>query len=575
MNFSKNTRTIILVFLVALIFFAPGLHIHGFTDRDDEIFYVQATQEMLKDGNILSPTYFGENRFQKPILYYWLILLSYHIFGVGWVAARLVAVIFCAGTVAVTWLIARELFDRKTAWLSSLVLATTPLFFRHARTAVPDGPLTFFIVLAVYAAIRFVRGDGERLWMFVFFISCALGFMIKGYAALIVPSLTLVAYCLLMGQASYLKRINFPLGFLLFAMIVLPWFLYMIKVHGSTYADFMLIHETKDRMTPPGNELLVWRFLCSFGRNVKFYLWTIFQYFAPWSVFIYLAVPWAAIQWIRKNELDDGWRWMLVWFGAVFLFFSCVYVVINHYLLALAVPFSILLSAFLLRMNRFPSWAFRVVKFYFSFLIILSALCLIFIKIFLAGSHVFLGLLILLIWSGLAVWCWRTREPLVPPLITGLLICFIFAQPKLLVEAGMSTHPVLSRLSDTVNAELDDDAIIGVGSHDLHEKEWQIYFDRKVFKGGHSCEAWTRIHFLNMAREEKQVYYLISENDYKKYIDEISSLIQPQIVQEEMIFRRRFRLDGGFVMALLRLDRERVNAYLKEKVFLLKWDRQS
>ena len=32
---------------------------------------------MLKTGNYLSPTYFGEDRFQKPILFYWLILAAY------------------------------------------------------------------------------------------------------------------------------------------------------------------------------------------------------------------------------------------------------------------------------------------------------------------------------------------------------------------------------------------------------------------------------------------------------------------------------------------------------------------
>ncbi len=572
MNFPKDTVSVVLIFLAALVFFAPALHMHGFTDRDDEIFYVQATEEMLEDGNWLSPTYFGEDRFQKPILYYWLILLSYQVFGAGWVAARLVAAVFSAGTVAVTWLIAKELFDRPTAWLSALILSTTPLFFRHARTAVPDGPLTFFIVFAIYAVMRFTREDGRQAWGWVFFISCALGFMIKGFAALLIPCLVLIAYCLLTGQASRLKRINFPVGILIFLAIVLPWFVYMLKIHGSTYADFMLVHETKDRITPPGKGLLLWRYLCALGRNVRFYAWNLFQYFAPWSVFVFAAVPWGVARWVRERDISDGWRWMLVWFGVVYGFFTCVYVVINHYLLALAVPSAVMVSALLLRMDRFPRWAALGTKVYFTGLIVFSALCLIFMKVFLAGSHVLTGALILAVWSVLAVRAWKDPRPFVPPLIAGLIICFVLAQPRLLVERGLSTHPVLARLAATVNRDLGADTVIGVGSHDLHEKEWQVYFDRKVFKGGHSCEAWTRIHFLEMAREKNPVYYLISEQDYNRYIDEVRRLQKPRTIEEEMIFRRRFRLDWDFARAVVTLDRRRVNEYLKEKVLLLKFN---
>ena len=130
---------------------------HGLEYRDDEIFYFKSTQEMLQNGNILSPTYFGEDRFQKPILYYWMVLLSYKIFGVNWFGARLVAVIFAGLTVCLTWLIGRALFNRRVAALSAVILMTIPLFFRHAKNAVPDMVLNFFIVGAIYCAIRFVQ----------------------------------------------------------------------------------------------------------------------------------------------------------------------------------------------------------------------------------------------------------------------------------------------------------------------------------------------------------------------------------------------------------------------------------
>ena len=88
--FRKDTVVFLCLFLLSLFVFSRGLNIHGLEYRDDEIFYFQSTQEMLKSGDILSPTYFGEDRFQKPILYYWLVLLSYKLFGIGWFSARFV-----------------------------------------------------------------------------------------------------------------------------------------------------------------------------------------------------------------------------------------------------------------------------------------------------------------------------------------------------------------------------------------------------------------------------------------------------------------------------------------------------
>ncbi|MFH0984171.1 MAG: glycosyltransferase family 39 protein, partial [Candidatus Omnitrophota bacterium] len=131
--FRKETYVCILLFVVSIFVLTSGLSVHGIEYRDDEIFYFRSTQEMLQTRDFLSPTYFGENRFQKPILYYWLVLFSYSLFGVNWFAARLVAVVFAGLTVCVTWLIGKTLFNRRVATLSAVILMTVPLFFRHAK----------------------------------------------------------------------------------------------------------------------------------------------------------------------------------------------------------------------------------------------------------------------------------------------------------------------------------------------------------------------------------------------------------------------------------------------------------
>src|SRR3989344_3551630 len=237
----KNERIIFLIiFFAGILFFVQGLNVHGIEYRDDEIFYFRSTQEMLHSGNIFSPVYFGEDLFQKPILFYWFILISYRLFGEGWFAARFVSVVFASLTLAVSWLLAKNLFDKKTAAVSTLILATLPLFFRHAKNAVPDMALNFFIVFAVFCMLKFFDDPSRRIYSRLFFVSCALGFMVKGFAALVIPFATSVLYAVSSGEPGLLKRMNFAQGAIIFLLIVLPWFVYMFFIHGEQYADYVL-----------------------------------------------------------------------------------------------------------------------------------------------------------------------------------------------------------------------------------------------------------------------------------------------------------------------------------------------
>jgi len=334
--------------LACLFVYTRGLHVHGVEYRDDEIFYYQSTQEMLSTGNYLSPTYFSENRFQKPILFYWLILVSYKVFGSGWFAARFVAAFFAALSVWLTLLIARELFDRKTALLSTGILMTLPLFQRHAKNAVPDMPMNFFIVLAIYCAIKYIKEPQLTKFNILFFVSCALGFMVKGFAALIFPIGTVIIFSLLTKRYQLLKDFHFGRGMGILLCIILPWFLYMIHLHGSGYFDYMVVDETKGRLINGRFESNLHNYFDNLTRHSVFYLSKIGAYFAPWSIFLLGAIPLCIAK--IKSDSDQKEEILVVgiWLILVYLFFSSMYFVISHYMLVLSTPFAILVSLFFL-----------------------------------------------------------------------------------------------------------------------------------------------------------------------------------------------------------------------------------
>jgi len=587
-QFRTDRVACLVLFLLSMFLFTRGLSIHGLEYRDDEIFYYKATQEMVATGNVLSPTYFGEDRFQKPILYYWLVLCSYKIFGVNWFAARFVAVVFAGLSVCVTWLIAKNLFNRNVATLSAVILVTVPLFFRHAKNAVPDMALNFFIVWAIYCAIRFIKssfdifgGDIQDLslrnkYSILFFVACALGFMIKGFTALIIPILTLIVFSILIKRVKILSLIRFARGLLIVGLIVCPWFFYMIWVHGQAYLEYMLVDETKNRLVAGGGHFII-RLATTFFDHIVFYCNVIGSYFAPWSVFLLGALP-LSLKWLASvHPFKEGTRILLIWFLVVFCFFSMIYFSINHYMLVLSTPFAILVSCFCLepldRQRAFPTTVSFLRKYMALFIFTVGTLAYAFLFVFLAGAHkwwlfVILGACVMIIRT-----IFKSRKPITAPLCLGLLLLFVFAQSSLLGKAGITSHAILQKFAATINQEIGKDQsqgiTIGVGSHDIHEKEFQVYFEQKIVKAASSEAQETKHRLDQLFATDNEVYCLLTEKDFKRFIKE-SFKGSIEILQEDYIVRRRMNINMGFFRALLKLDTVTVNQYLKEKLILIK-----
>ena len=565
---------LIVFFIFSLFVFTRGLSIHGLEYRDDEIFYVRSTQEMIQSGNFISPTYFGENRFQKPILYYWFILLSYKIFGINWFAARFASSVFGALTVCLTWLIGKRLFDRSTATLSAFMLMTLPLFFRHAKNAVPDMALTFFIVWAMYSAIQLSLSTHEnksKRLSVLFFVACGLGFMVKGVAALAVPMATAVLYAAIVRKKGFLKDMHFGLGVIILAILIAPWFLYMIQAHGKEYSDYILIQETKNRILGQGGNVVIER-IASFAGHLLFYLKTILSYFAPWSIFLFFAVPLAVVRWRRRVDEGQALVWLLAWLFVVLFIFSNMYFVINHYMMALATPFVILVSYFLLSPIRgnpiFASGIIFLRKGLLIMMVTISLLAFSFLVVFLAGYNPAWLILIAGVYCAVLVVMVRHKSALAAPLVLAAILLTVYSQATIMRKGGIGLV-VLQKFADTINAQIQKGDLVVVGSHDIHEKEFQIYFDRLVIKIADDDPIRTKHELLKFLSESPSVYCLLTKND----LDFLSSDLPKDsytIIQEEYSFRRHMRLDQGFFWALFKLDQGVVQDYLKEKTVLIR-----
>jgi len=548
---------------------------HGLEYRDDEIFYFHSTAEMMETKNFFSPTYFGEDRFQKPILFYWFILISYNIFGVNWFAARICSVVFAALSVLLTWRIANKLFDQKVALLSAMILMTLSLFFRHAKNAVPDMALNFFIVLAMYAAMKFIEDPKKGSSSVLFFSSCALGFMVKGLAALVVPFATFILFAVLTNSKDLIKRIRFGRGTLILLILILPWFLYMIKVHGMDYLNYMLISETSDRiMNVEGKNIFLAR-MAAFLNHILFYLRILLTYFAPWSILALIAFPWTFWK-LRSNDDDkESLLFLMIWFFVVLMMFSFMYYIISHYLLILTTPFAILISFFLLQEFESQKIFGRTVnalrKYFMATILSLLLFAFGFLIVFLVGFSKLWLIVISALYIYLLQVVIRSRTLSVPPMLVALTFILILSQTDLMSKAGLTAHGTLQKFAQTIHQYDEDSFGIGVGSQDVHEKEFQVYFDQRVEKVGRSNLEVSKKLLNDFFKRHEIAYCVMRLSDYQK----LQIHLKPyslEVLQKENIIRRRMYIDRDFFIALLKMEQNKVFHYLMEELILVKMD---
>ncbi len=69
-------------------------------------------------------------------------------------SSQIIAIFFSCATIFMTYLIAKELFNKKVALVSAFLLAITPVFFLYSIYALTEIPSTLFVLLAVYFYIK-------------------------------------------------------------------------------------------------------------------------------------------------------------------------------------------------------------------------------------------------------------------------------------------------------------------------------------------------------------------------------------------------------------------------------------
>ncbi len=253
-------RSLAPLLVLAGLTFLVGLGAPAITDAD-EAFYAEAAREMVESGDWLTPHYNYEPRFQKPVLYYWLTAATFAVTGAGELTARLWAALSGMGLVFVTAGLARRWYDDDTALLSGAIVATSFGYVALGRMALPDLPLALSVTATIAACLVAIgdRVPRPRQWLLAAAVSAALGFLVKGPLAVVLPAAVLLPILMIERRASRVRATDVLVASATFAALAAPWYLAMWWRHGTPYLESFFVSDNLARFaTDRFNEPRPW-----------------------------------------------------------------------------------------------------------------------------------------------------------------------------------------------------------------------------------------------------------------------------------------------------------------------------
>jgi len=203
------------------------------THHGDEAFYLEIAWRMLETGNFTVPVFYDELILDRAPLFYWLIAISYRLFGFSLLAGRLPTLVAGGLLSAGVYLLSIWLYgNRRGAVYAVLVWLTFPVTTWISRLAVPDMVMTLGVVGTVSFYYRATLASRPAPWLIAASIALALATMAKGHVGLVVAGVPLALFLVAdrrAPEALSWRRLLLPDFWLPALLLGGWWYLYLFQ----------------------------------------------------------------------------------------------------------------------------------------------------------------------------------------------------------------------------------------------------------------------------------------------------------------------------------------------------------
>lgn len=190
----------------------------------DEIAHFNTAQNLAREGRLWCDFYsqkFTEGTLFNSMPIQWIILgAAIKFLNAGWLQARLIYLMISLLTLLALYSLSLKLFDKRTAILTVLLLASSRIFFMNARQLIPQVSTAFFALTAI---LLFYAASEKKKKSFFVYAGVSAGLAVLSHPTGAGVVMAIAALCLY--KKVYIK--NTLIFFAALAAAVFPYLLYV------------------------------------------------------------------------------------------------------------------------------------------------------------------------------------------------------------------------------------------------------------------------------------------------------------------------------------------------------------
>jgi len=286
---------------------------------DADASHALVSREMLQRGDWVVMYQDGIRYLEKAPLHYWMVAVSYKLFGQGAFQTRLPLVLSVAALVLMVYFFARRFFGETAAFYSGLITCTSVGTWLFTRVMVPEAIFALELTALFYLFLRGWQGTLDtRVAYWGASVVMALSSLTLGLIGVLFPLGVVFFFIVFTRSWGRWRELRIFSSTLIFLIIAVPWhWIAERRSPGFLWSYFINEHFKRALGTryPPDYEavpLLLW--------------WALhLVWFFPWSFFITYALrefP-RPKTWEPKMEPVQQARLLLfIWAGLILFFFS-------------------------------------------------------------------------------------------------------------------------------------------------------------------------------------------------------------------------------------------------------------
>ncbi|WP_288246503.1 glycosyltransferase family 39 protein [uncultured Prochlorococcus sp.] len=235
----------------------------------DEGFYALQARWILDKGNWTIPLWWDGYVLDRTIGLQFLIAKSQDFFGRNIFSAYLPTTVAGILMLFITYKLHEELFSKKYAIISPLILSTTYLWFDYSHLATQDIIYSSLVTIGLFALVK-IKSKNNKFYILLFGIWIGLAFMMKTFLVFI-PLISLLPYFFIKKNLFFSKFfwVGLLIGFI-------PYLFWTFSINPYLEKNIIFYLFEKFNFLSSKN---------NFTNPFYYYLWNIPTTFMPWSFF--------------------------------------------------------------------------------------------------------------------------------------------------------------------------------------------------------------------------------------------------------------------------------------------------